>query len=118
MRKGEYLVGLADEFVAGKLTNAMMEEASPESFYEKVTSIRGIGPTTAQDLMLFRNRTDAVFPSKIDKGMERGLRRWIILSNGGNPDNCTEDEFQNMIPNWKGFEALAIEYLFANYYIN
>lgn len=118
LRKGEYLVGLADEFVSGNLTNAMLEDASPESFYEIVNSVRGIGPTTAQDLMLFRNRTDAVFPSKIDKGMERGLRRWIILSYGGNPDDCSEDEFQNMIQNWKGFEALAIEHLFANYFIN
>ncbi|MEX1121578.1 MAG: hypothetical protein WED82_05565, partial [Balneolales bacterium] len=86
LRKGEYVTGLAGEFVSGRLNMEELEQSDPEAFYNQITAIRGIGPTTAQDLMLFRNRTDAVFPSHITKGHETGLRMWIIYSYGGNPD--------------------------------
>lgn len=114
-RKGEYLVGLAHEIVSGSLNLDELEQMNPVDFYDKVTSIRGIGPTTAQDLMHMRSRTDGFFPSKFDKGEEKGLRRWIILSYGEDPNTTSEERFQELITNWKGFEASAIEFLFLNW---
>ncbi len=114
-RKGEYLVGLAHEIVSGSLNLEELEQMDPHSFYDKVTGLRGIGPTTAQDLMHMRSQTDGFFPSKIDKGEERGLRRWIILAYGEDPNSCSEEQFQELISNWKGFEASAIEFLFLNW---
>jgi hypothetical protein len=67
--------------------------------------------------MLFRERTDAVFPSNQKKGEEKGLRKWIIMSYGGDPTDTPEEAFQEMISNWKGYEAAAIEFLFVNYMI-
>lgn len=118
LRKGEYVVGLAHEFLSGNLSLDEIEAMDPATFYESIVKVRGIGPTTAQDLMLLRNRPDAVFPSKIDKGMETGLRYWIILSYGGDPNNTTEDQFQEMISAWKGHEAMALEYLFINWVVS
>ena len=115
LRKGEYVVGLADEIMSGNISNAQMDGFSPEDFYERITKIRGVGPTTAQDLMLYRTRHDAFFPSRMEKGMERALRRWIILSYGGNPEKCSEKKFHEMIANWKGMEATALEYLYINW---
>lgn len=115
LRKGEYVVGLAHEIVSGFLDVNWLENAHPIDFYDRVTQIRGIGPTTAQDLMLFRGRTDATFPSRIEKEEEKGLRRWIILSYGGDPDHTPEDDFQEMIRNWRGYEALALEHLYVNW---
>ncbi|MEX1136203.1 MAG: hypothetical protein WEB89_04835 [Balneolales bacterium] len=117
LRKGEYVIGLAEELVSGHLNMKELEQASPESFYNQTIAIRGIGPTTAQDLMLFRNRTDAVFPSHFTKGRQTGLRMWIIHSYGGNPDQCTEAEFHDMIKSWKGCEAAALEFLYVNWVI-
>jgi hypothetical protein len=68
--------------------------------------------------MLFRPRTDAVFPSNMSGGTEKGLRKWIIMSYGGDPDETSEAEFQEMIENWKGYEAAAIEFLFVNWVIS
>jgi len=51
-------------------------------------------------------------------GEEKGLRKWIIMSYGGDPSNTSEKEFLKMIKNWKGFEAAATEFLFVNYVIN
>lgn len=114
-RKGEYIIGLANEFVSGNLSNEYLEKIPAENFYGELTKVRGLGPTTVQDLMLFRVRPDAVFPSNKSKGKEKGLRRWITMSYGEDPDTISEENFQELISNWKGQEALAVEYLFINY---
>jgi len=119
LRKGEYLVGLAQDMLAGNVDlDTLDREATPQEFYDRISNIRGVGPTSAQDLMLFRERTDAVFPSNIKKGEEKGLRRWIIMSYGGDPSATSEDQFQKMIQNWKGFEAAAIEFLFVDWIVS
>ena len=118
LRKGEYMVGLAQDILAGEVDLDYLDlEADPEEFYEKISKVRGVGPTSAQDLMLFRERTDAIFPSNIKKGKEKGLRKWIIMSYGGDPSNTTEEQFKKLIKNWKGYEAAAIEFLFVNWIV-
>jgi DNA-3-methyladenine glycosylase II len=118
LRKGEYVVGVADELVSGRTSLKQMESLAPSDFYIRAKAIRGIGPTTAQDLMMFRNRTDAVFPSEIDKGTEKGLRRWIIYSYGGDPDHTSEKDFLEMISKWNGLESSALEFLFVNWVLS
>jgi DNA-3-methyladenine glycosylase II len=115
LRKGEYIIGLAQEIEAGSLDPEALERMSPEDFYDRITKIRGIGPTSAQDLMLYRNRPDAFFPSRLEKGEERGLRYWILRSYGADPHSTNEEEFQKIISTWKGYEACALEYLFADW---
>lgn len=119
LKKGEYLVGLSQDILAGNIDmNYLDKKAEPMEFYESISEIRGIGPTTAQDLMLFRERTDAVFPSNKSKGEEKGLRKWIILSYDGDPEKTSEEDFQSIIKNWKRYEAAAIEFLFVNWIIS
>jgi len=119
LRKGEYLVGLAQDMLAGEVDlNYLDREASPQEFYDVISKVRGIGPTSAQDLMLFRETTEAVFPSNMQKGEEKGLRRWIIMTYGGDPSETSEEEFQQMIQNWKGYESAALEFLFVDWVIS
>ncbi|WP_069130499.1 DNA-3-methyladenine glycosylase family protein [Rhodohalobacter halophilus] len=119
LRKGEYMVGLAQDILAGQVDLDYLDrEANPQEFYDKISKVRGIGPTSAQDLMLFRETTEAVFPSNMKSDEEKGLRKWIIMSYGGDPSNTSEEQFLKMIKNWKGYEAAAIEFLFLNYVIN
>lgn len=118
LKKGEYLTGIATDIMAGELDFDHLDQVvSPSDFYEKMMKIRGIGPTSAQDLMLFRPRTDAIFPSNIQKGEEKGLRKWIIMSYGADPSNTSDNEFQKLIKNWHGFEAAALEFLFVNWIV-
>jgi 3-methyladenine DNA glycosylase/8-oxoguanine DNA glycosylase len=119
LRKGEYLVGLAQDILAGEVDLDYLDnEAGQQEFYDKISKVRGIGPTSAQGLMLFRETNKAVFPSNMKSGEEKGLRKWIIMSYGGDPANTSEEKFLDMIKNWKGFEAAATEFLFVNYVIN
>ncbi len=118
LRKGEYVVGLAHELVSGNLDSGEIEAMSPQGLYKRLVGIRGIGPTTAQDLLLFRNRTDGYFPSHIERGREKAIRRWIIMSYGGDPDNCDEATFQEFIRRWDGYEAAAIEFLYVSWILS
>ncbi len=119
VRKGEYMVGLAQDILAGEVNLDYLDrEAGPKEFYDKISKVRGVGPTSAQDLMLFRETTKAVFPSNMQKGEEKGLRRWIIMSYGGDPSDTSDEQFLKMIQNWKGYEAAAIEFLFVNWVIS
>jgi 3-methyladenine DNA glycosylase/8-oxoguanine DNA glycosylase len=117
LRKGQYLVELSHNIVGGETDMEYIMNCDPATAYQELTNIKGIGPTAAQDIMMMRARTDAVFPSNKKKDEEKGLRRWIIWSYGGDPHNTTEEEFQQMIQNWKGQEAAALEFLHVNYVI-
>ncbi|MDX1585496.1 MAG: hypothetical protein R3222_02085 [Balneolaceae bacterium] len=117
-RKGEFIIGFAEDLLSGERDLQHLETCQPEVFYNTMKKVRGVGPTSAQQLMLFRERTDAVFPSNKAKGEEKGLRKWIIRSYGGDPSDTGEKEFQQMISNWMGYEAAAIEFLFVNWVIS
>lgn len=115
LRKGQYLVELANNIAGGNTDMDFISKCDPGTCYNTLTNIKGIGPTAAQDLMMMRGRTDAVFPSNVQKGEEKGLRRWIIWSYGEDPNNTTEEEFQEIIKNWKGYESSALEFLYVNW---
>lgn len=117
-RKGEFIIGFAEDILSGDRDLKHLENCRPEVFYDSMRKVRGVGPTSAQQLMLFRERTDAVFPSNKNKGEEKGLRKWIIKSYGGDPGKVEEQEFQQMISNWEGYEAAAIEFMFVNWVIS
>lgn len=117
-RKGEFIIGFAEDLLSGEQDLEYLENCDPEIFYERIRDVRGIGPTSAQQLMLFRNRSDAVFPSNKASGEEKGLRKWIIISYGGDPSNTAEKKFQKMISNWKNFEAAALEFMFVDWVLS
>lgn len=117
-RKGEFIIGFAEDLLSGERDLQHLETCPPAEFYETISKVRGVGPTSAQQLMLFRERPDAVFPSNKSKGSEKGLRKWIILSYGGDPDTASEEEFRQMTANWEGYEAAALEFMFINWVVS
>ena len=117
-RKGEFIIGFAEDLLSGERDLHHLETCQPDVFYDTIKKVRGVGPTSAQQLMLFRERTDAVFPSNKSKGKEKGLRKWITLNYDDNPDTITESDFQQLISNWEGYEASALEFLFVNWILS
>jgi DNA-3-methyladenine glycosylase II len=115
-RKGEYISEFATRLDQGEVDLEWLDRtASAKDFLEAISEVRGIGPTAAQDLMLYRPSTEAFFPSSKVKGEEKGLRKWIILSYGGDPSRTSDAAFERMIHSWKGCEASAIEFLHLNW---
>lgn len=117
-RKGEFIIGFAEDLLSGERDLHHLETCAPDEFYDTIKKVRGVGPTSAQQLMFFRGRPDATFPSNKKKGEEKGHRRWIILNYEGDPDNTSEEEFQQMIKKWKRYEAAALEFLFADWVLS
>ncbi len=115
VRKGEYLTGLASDIVGGNVDMDFLSKCDPLTCYNTLVKVRGIGPSAAQDLIMMRAKTDSIFPSNKQKGEEKGLRRWIIYSYGEDPNNTSEDRFQEIIKNWKGYESSALEFLYVNW---
>ncbi|MBO6534887.1 MAG: hypothetical protein JJ966_01610 [Balneolaceae bacterium] len=115
LRKGQYLVELSQSIVAGERDMEFLTNTDPETCYNTLVKVKGIGPTAAQDLIMMRGRTDAVFPSNKTKGQEKGLRRWILWSYGLDPDNSSDEDFAAITKNWRGYESSALEFLFVNY---
>ena len=117
-RKGEFIIGFAEDLLSGERNLHHLETCPPDVFYNTIKKVRGVGPTSAQQLMLFRQRTDAVFPSNKSKGKEKGLRKWITLNYGSDPDTIEEHEFKQLISNWESYEASALEFLFVSWILS
>lgn len=117
-RKGEFIIGFAEDLLAGERDLEHLENCPPQEFYDTMREMRGVGPTSAQQLMLFRERTDAVFPSNKSKGQEKGLRKWVIMSYGEDPDTISEEDYQKLIADWQGYEAAALEFMFVNWVLS
>ena len=117
-RKGEYITGMAKDIVDGRLDLRQMESVDPDEFYRRAQEIRGIGPSTAQSLMLRRNRSDAVFPSHKSNGKEKGIRRWILMSYGLDPHDTSEEDWQALRDRWRGYEALVSQYFYYDWVLS
>lgn len=73
-RKAECLLGIAEEFVSGKLSRALLDPLSDEEVAERLTALKGVGPWTAEMALIFTlDRPDVL--SYGDYGIRRGLMR-------------------------------------------
>lgn len=60
-RKAEYIKGLAQKFVDGELTTAMLIKASDEEIIKKLTAVRGLGLWSVQMFACFALRRTDIF---------------------------------------------------------
>jgi DNA-3-methyladenine glycosylase II len=71
-RKAEYIQGLAQKFVDGELTNAMLLKATDEEVMEKLIAVRGLGKWSVEMFACFGlKRLDIL--STGDLGVQRGM---------------------------------------------
>lgn len=105
-RKSEYLIGVANEIVEGRLLEEKVAEAGSLDEAEKVlTRMRGIGPWTANYVLMRCLRFPDAFPIA-----DVGLHNAIKLVTGSDRKPSLEEIREHALP-WKGFEAYATFYL-------
>ncbi|KAL8972982.1 MAG: hypothetical protein Q9183_000234 [Haloplaca sp. 2 TL-2023] len=75
-RKAEYIKGLAEKFVNGELSAAMLVRASDEEILEKLTAVRGLGLWSVQMFACFALRRTDIF-STGDLGVQRGMAAFM-----------------------------------------
>ncbi|MFX3625516.1 MAG: DNA-3-methyladenine glycosylase [Ectobacillus sp.] len=87
-RKAEYLIHLAEHIASGKLNLEELRHQSDEEVEKRLLPLRGIGPWTVQNFLLFGLGRKNMFP-KTDIGLQRAVQQLFQLEQ--KPDDaCLE----------------------------
>ncbi|MEM8887059.1 MAG: DNA-3-methyladenine glycosylase [Bacteroidota bacterium] len=105
-RKAEYLIEVASQMEQGDLSKEnLLKSGSPEDIEKKLCKIRGIGPWTANYVMLRCLRIPSAYPVG-DAGLQNAVKQRLKMDR-----KPTYDELYSLAENWKGWEAYATFYL-------
>ncbi|WP_313892025.1 DNA-3-methyladenine glycosylase [Psychrobacillus sp.] len=111
VKKCEYLIEVAQLIDKGLLTKDMLIETNDLKKAEKIlTNIRGIGPWTANYVLMRCARFPSAFPID-DVGLHNALK--LVTNSEQKP---SKDEILKMSFPWKGWEAYATFYLWRFLY--
>lgn len=75
-RKAEYVVGLSQAFVDGRLTYALFKDGTDDEIVDALVALKGIGPWSADMFLLFGLQRLNVF-SIGDLGIQRGVSVYL-----------------------------------------
>ena len=107
-RKVDTLRDLAQRLTDGRLDQEALAELPDEDFISELTAISGIGPWTAQGVLLVAlRREDVVLPG--DLALRKAIRKAYDLDRLPN-----EQEVLAIAEKWRPFRSLATSYLFAS----
>jgi len=107
-RKAEYLIGLSQLVTENKLCLQELEELSDEDVVRSLVAIRGIGPWTAQNFLMFGLGRDNLFP-KADIGLQKAIQRLYQLEK--KPSLNEIDEYSKA---WEPYLSYASLYLWRS----
>ena len=99
--KASYIYGLAEN--ATELLNQPWEEMSDEAIMKHLVKFRGIGPWTAEMLLMFHFLRPDVF-SLGDIGLIRGTQRLV-------PEAETKEDVGKIAERWRPYRTAAAWYL-------
>ncbi|KAL1411462.1 hypothetical protein Q8F55_002418 [Vanrija albida] len=83
-RKAEYVIGLANDFVAGRLSDDLLLNGSDEEVAAALIAVRGIGQWTVDMFLIFSLARPNILPVG-DLGVQKGLLRWVLAAHGALP---------------------------------
>jgi DNA-3-methyladenine glycosylase II len=107
-RKIDTLRDLAERLSDGRLDEDALAALPDDDFITALTAISGIGPWTAQGVLLVAlRREDVVLPG--DLALRKAIRNVYQLDR-----LPTEQEVLDIAENWRPFRSLATSYLFAS----
>ncbi len=107
-RKCEYLIGVAQAMLEGKLSKAkLLAERSAKAAEKTLVAQRGIGPWSANYVMMRCLRYPDAYPVG-DAGLQNAVKRLLMMDR-----KPTEAELYELAKPWAGWEAYATFYLWA-----
>lgn len=110
-RKSEYLIHIATLIADGRLTKGrLLESHSCRQAEQQLTAIRGIGPWTANYVLMRCLRFTDAFPID-DVGLHHAVKLLLRLES-----KPTREELKQWASNWQGWEAYATFYLWHTIY--
>lgn len=110
-KKAEYLIGVAQLMVEGKLSKEQLLKLGNHKDAEKtLVKIRGIGPWTANYVLMRCLRYPSAFPID-DVGLHNAIKHQL-----GRDKKPTKEEIMKLAVNWTNWEAYATFYLWRFLY--
>ncbi|KAB2330340.1 DNA-3-methyladenine glycosylase family protein [Bacillus mesophilum] len=110
-RKAEYIINIAKIMAKGELTKELLlKQNGTQQVKKTLTSIRGIGPWTADYVMMKCLHDTTAFPIA-DVGLHNALKKWLELNR-----KPTIEELTAYAADWEGWQAYAVFYLWRSLY--
>jgi DNA-3-methyladenine glycosylase II len=110
-KKAEYLIGVAQFMVEGRLTKEELLNLRNHKDAERtLVKIRGIGPWTANYVLMRCLRYPSAFPID-DVGLHNAIKHQL-----GRDKKPTKDEIKKIAVNWTDWESYATFYLWRYLY--
>ena len=104
-RKASYMIGIAEQVVAGVLRTDELDDASDEEVIETLVALRGLGRWSAEMFLIFNLGRPDVF-----SGGDLGLRHGIRIAYGME-EPPTPQEAEEIAERWSPYRTLASLYL-------
>ncbi|MCY8581088.1 DNA-3-methyladenine glycosylase [Bacillus haynesii] len=108
MRKAEYVIDISKMIADGRLHLDELDQLSDEDIMEKLVKIRGIGPWTVQNVLLFGLGRPNLFPAA-DIGIQNAIKRHFGLN-----DKPTKEQMLEMSKEWHPYLSYASLYLWRS----
>ncbi|KYD11523.1 DNA-3-methyladenine glycosylase II [Heyndrickxia sporothermodurans] len=107
-RKAEYLIGLSKLIASGELNLQELATKSDEEVTKTLVKIRGIGPWTAQNFLMFGLGRPNLFPLA-DIGIQNAIKKLFNLEK-----KPTYEEMENFSQDWHPYLSYASLYLWRS----
>ncbi|MBD7907315.1 DNA-3-methyladenine glycosylase family protein [Sporosarcina gallistercoris] len=107
-RKAEYVIGLSQAIAAGALDLESLRSKTDEEVVAELTAYRGVGPWTAQGLLMFGLGRPNLFPTA-DIGLQNALK--ILWKLDRKP---TQNEIRERFSVWSPYLSYAALYLWRS----
>lgn len=107
-RKAEYVIGLSQSIVEGKLELEQFKRMEDAEVVAKLVTFRGVGPWTAQNFLMFGLGRPNLFPLA-DIGLQNALKKlW------GMDRKPTQEEMLARFADWSPYLSYAALYLWRS----
>lgn len=107
-RKAEYAIGVAQAIVEGNLDLQKLHEKSDDEIMEELIKLKGIGPWTVQNFLMFGLGRPNLFPIA-DIGLQNALKKLYKMDR-----KPTKEEMEGYKPSWEPYASYASLYLWRS----
>ncbi|WP_102273081.1 DNA-3-methyladenine glycosylase family protein [Cytobacillus massiliigabonensis] len=107
-RKAEYVIGIATEIASGNLNFEELKYKSDQEVFEQLIKLRGVGPWTVQNFLMFGFGRQNLFPMA-DIGIQNALKKHYQLE-----AKPTLQEMESFSKSWDPYLSYASLYLWRS----
>lgn len=100
-RKAEYVIDTARKIVSGELDLAGLADLSDEEVLKTLTKVRGVGPWTVQNWLMFSQGRPDLFPVA-DIGIQNALKLYFQMDNKPNIE-----QIEKWMQDWNPYRSYA-----------